>query len=307
MKGTYQLLKGLGAFCCSLSEKNAVKAGNTLGKIFWALIPKRRKVLAVKNILRAGITKDEKEAERIAKASSVRFGPLGVSMFRFPLLTKENISQYVTIKGKEKLDAIKESGKGCILAATHCGNWEVEGAALALYGYPLLSVAMEQKNKEFDRFLCEYRSMPGQVVEYKSGVRDMLRRLKQGYFVGLLCDQDPGDTGILSDFLGEKTLTATGPAHFSLLCGLPVMTALIHQTGPFTYEIIIDDPISADEGLKKKEAIQNITDKINQRLEAWIRLYPEEWFWLHNRWKWTDRLHPELKEAKEGAHAAAKD
>ncbi len=307
MKGTYQLLKGLGAFCCSLSEKNAVKAGNTLGKIFWALIPKRRKVLAVKNILRAGITKDEKEAERIAKASSVRFGPLGVSMFRFPLLTKENISRYVTIKGKEKLDAIKESGKGCILAATHCGNWEVEGAALALYGYPLLSVAMEQKNKEFDRFLCEYRSMPGQVVEYKSGVRDMLRRLKQGYFVGLLCDQDPGDTGILSDFLGEKTLTATGPAHFSLLCGLPVMTALIHQTGPFTYEIIIDDPISADEGLKKKEAIQNITDKINQRLEAWIRLYPEEWFWLHNRWKWTDRLHPELKEAKEGTHATAKD
>lgn len=82
------------------------------------------------------------------------------------------------------------------------------------------------------------------------------------------------------------------------------MTALIHQTGPFTYEIFIDDPITADEGLKKKEAIQNITDKINKRLEAWIRAYPEEWFWLHNRWKWTDRLHPELKGRD---HAAAKD
>ena len=104
---------------------------------------------------------------------------------------------------------IKAEGKGCILAATHCGNWEMEGAALALYGYPLLSVAMKQNNEEFDRFLCEYRSMPGQTVEYKTGVRDMLRRLKEGYFVGLLCDQDPGDTGILSDFFGEKTLTAT--------------------------------------------------------------------------------------------------
>ena len=304
MKGTYTLLKGLGAFCCGLSEKNAVKFGNGLGKFFWLLVPKRRKTLAVKNILRTGITSDAKEAERIAKASSVRFGHLGVSMFRFPLLTKENIKDHVTIHGKEKLDAIKESGKGCILAATHCGNWEVEGAALALYGYPLLSVAMKQKNKEFDQFLCEYRSMPGQVVEYKSGIRDMLRRLKQGYFVGLLCDQDPGETGILSDFLGQKTLTATGPAHFSLLCDLPVMTALIHQTGPFTYEIFIDDPITADEGLKKKEAIQNITDKINKRLEAWIRAYPEEWFWLHNRWKWTDRLHPELKGRD---HAAAKN
>ena len=113
--------------------------------------------------------------------------------------------------------------------------------------------------------------------------------------MGLLCDQDPGDTGILSDFFGEKTLTATGPAHFSMLCKLPVMTALIHQTGPFRFEIIIGDPITPDEGLSKKEAIQNITDKINERLEAWIREYPEEWFWLHNRWKWTDRLHPELK------------
>ena len=301
MKGTYQLLKGLGSFCCSLSEKNAIKAGEALGKFFWLLIPKRRKKLAVENILRAGITGDTEEALRIAKASSVRFGHLGVSMFRFPLLTKENIESHVTIKGKEKLDAIKAEGKGCILAATHCGNWEVEGASLALYGYPLLSVAMKQKNKEFDRFLCEYRSMPGQVVEYNTGVRDMLRRLKQGYFVGLLCDQDPGETGIPSDFLGQKTLTATGPAHFSLLCGLPVMTALIHQTGPFSYEIIIDDPITADEGLKKKEAIQNITDKINQRLEAWIRAYPEEWFWLHNRWKWSDRLHPEWKEEHDAA------
>lgn len=79
------------------------------------------------------------------------------------------------------------------------------------------------------------------------------------------------------------------------------MTAFIHETSPWHYEIIIDDPITADEGLKKKEAIQNITDKINKRLEAWIYKYPEEWFWLHNRWKWTDRYYPELKGAKNGA------
>ena len=55
------------------------------------------------------------------------------------------------------------------------------------------------------------------------------------------------------------------------------------------------DPIEPDEGLNKKEAIRNVTYKINQRLENWIRQYPEEWFWLHNRWKWTDRFHPEWK------------
>lgn len=298
MKGTYTLLKGLGWITVHLSPDGAASMGQWLGNLFWALVPPKRKKLAVANILRAGITKDRKEAERIAKASSVRFGPLAVSMFRFPLLKPSNIQDYVEIEGKEKLDKILASGKGCILAATHCGNWEIEGAALALYGYPLLSVAMKQKNKEFDRFLCEYRSMPGQTVEYKTGVRDMLRRLKEGYFVGLLCDQDPGDTGILSEFLGQKTLTPTGPAHFSLLCNLPVMTALIHEDKRGHYRIIIDEPIEAPEELKKKEAIQYITDEINQRLEKWIRKYPEEWFWLHNRWKWTDRLYPEAKEKK---------
>lgn len=295
MKGTYTVLKLLSRYCCGLSPAGAERMGRWLGKFFWLCVPGKRKRLAAENILRAGITKDRAEAMRIAKESAMRFGPLAVSMCRFPLLTKENIEEHVTIIGKEKLDAVLASGKGCILAATHCGNWEMEGAALALYGYPLLSVAMKQKNAEFDRFITEYRSMPGQTVEYKTGVRDMLRRLKTGYFVGLLCDQDPGEAGILSPFLGQRTLTPTGPAHFSLLCKLPVMVVLIHETSFETYTITVEDPVTADEGLDKKEAIQQITDRINARLEAWIRTYPEEWFWLHNRWKWTDRLHPEEK------------
>ena len=126
----------------------------------------------------------------------------------------------------------------------------------------------------------------------------MLRRLKEGYFVGLLCDQDPGNTGILSELFGQKTLTPTGPAHFSVMTGLPVVTLFIHQTDTFKYEIIVGDPILADSGLKKKEAVQKITDTLNKKLETWISTYPEEWFWMHNRWKWTDRLHPELKEIK---------
>ena len=293
MKGTYWILKRLSRHICGLSSADAEVWGRRLGRLVWACVPPKRKRLAVSNILRAGVAETEGEALRIARESAMRFGPMAVSMFRFPLLSHENISDFVTITGIEKLEALKAEGKGCILAATHCGNWELEGAAIALHGFPLLSVAMKQKNEEFDRFITEYRSMPGQVIEYKTGVRDMLRRLKEGYFVGLLCDQDPGEAGILSPFLGQKTLTATGPAHFACLTGLPVMTALIHKTGAETYEIIVEDPIEATPGVSKKEAIAEITDRINARLEAWIRRYPDEWFWLHNRWKSTDRLHPE--------------
>ncbi len=297
MKGTYTLLKGLSRLCCALSPTMAAAVGRGLGRFFWFCVPPRRKKLSLDNILRAGITKDRAEAEQISKEAAVRFGPRGVSMFRFPLLNKDNIKQKVTIVGKERLDAALKEGRGAVLAATHCGNWEMAGAALALYGYPMLSVAMKQKNEEFDRFISEYRAMPGQTVEYKTGVRDMLRALKKGYFIGLLCDQDPGETGILSPFMGQETLTPTGPAHFSVMCHLPVLTILIHQTGIESYTIYVGDPITADEGLTKKEQIQQITDRVNARLEAWIRKYPEEWFWMHNRWKWTDKLHPEEKQS----------
>lgn len=296
MNGTYQLLKSLSRVCCLLSDTGAAKVGNFLGKFFWTLVPGKRKKLAVQNILRSNITKDVKKAEEISKAAGVRFGALGVSMFRFPLLNKENISKYVSIRGKEKLDEALAAGKGCIIAANHCGNWELEGAALALYGYPLLAVGMKQSNDGFDRFIREYRSIPGQTVEYKTGVRDMLRRLKEGYFIGLLYDQDPGETGLISPFLGQKTLTATGPAHFSMMTGCPIFIIFMHQLTDYTYEIIVEDAVYADKSLGKKEAIQKVTDEINKKLGDWIKLHPEDWFWLHNRWKWTDRLYPELKE-----------
>lgn len=130
---------------------------------------------------------------------------------------------------------------------------------------------MKQSNEGFDKFIREYRSIPGQTVEYKTGVRDMLRRLKEGYFVGLLCDQDPGDTGLISPFLGRKTLTPTGPAHFALMTGRPVLMAFMHQLTDYTYEIIVEDPIYADKNLGKKESVRQITDDINKRLGDWIK------------------------------------
>ncbi len=298
MNATYALLKILSRLACSLSERGACRMGKILGRIFWFFVPARRKKMSVNNILRAGITKDKREAKEISEKADLRFGPLGVSVLRFPLLTEKNISKYVTIRNREKLDALAKEHKGCIIAASHCGNWEMMGAGLALHGYPLLSVGMKQSNEGFDKFICEYRSMTKQKVEYKTGVRDMLRHLKKGYFVGLLYDQDPGNTGIISDLFGQGTLTPTGPAHFSIMTGLPVMVLFIHQTGAFTYEIIVEDSILPEEKANKKEEVQRITDLLNKKLETWIRKYPEEWFWMHNRWKWTDRLYGGSKETQ---------
>ena len=100
MSLTYNFMKLLGRVSCSLSEKNAQRMGNYLGVFFWMLVPPKRKKLAINNIIRCGITDNEKEASRISKAAAVRFGDIGVSMFRFPLLNQDNIKKYVTIERK---------------------------------------------------------------------------------------------------------------------------------------------------------------------------------------------------------------
>lgn len=294
----YYFLRILSFIFCRVSPKAARKGGHILGQILWYLVPQKRKKLSIENIYRANITKDAKIAEKISKEAAVRLGDIGVSMFRFPLLNKENIEKYVTITGKEKLDKIKAMNQGCILAANHCGNWEIEGAALSLFGYSILAVGMEQSNKGFDKFLRKYRSMVGQKVEYKTGVRNIYKRLREGYFVGLLCDQDPGATGILSPLFGEETLTPTGPAHLAIMTDLPVIPVFIHMKENGLYEIVVEDPLYVRQGKSKKEKVQLLTDEINECLEKWIRTYPEEWFWLHNRWKHTDRLYGQKEGTK---------
>ena len=300
MKGNYWLLKHMSRFCCGLSAGGAERAGRFMGNLFWFAVPPKRKKLAVNNLIRTGITDDRKEALRIARASSCRFGDIALQMLRFPMLNADQIHKNVVIEGQEYLDQLKQEGRGCIFAANHCGNWEMEGAAMALSGYPILAVGTRQSNREFDRFIREYRTMVGQTVEYKTGVRDIYRRLKQGYFIGLLCDQDPGRAGILADLFGISTLTPTGPAHLSLLCDVPIMTIFIRRTGIANYHIVIGKPVWTDRGKNKKAAVLEMTQLINRKLEAWIRKYPEDWFWLHNRWKWTDRLYSAAKTAERG-------
>ena len=145
---------------------------------------------------------DEREAERIAKASTVRFGPMLFEVLRFPLI-KRRIADYVRIEGLEKLQQCLSDGKGAVIAAAHSGNWELMGGAFAMAGIPLVGVAMKQKSSGSDRFINEYRSLIGMHITYKTGVREMFDMLKKGWAIGLIMDQDTNrHDGILLDFFG---------------------------------------------------------------------------------------------------------
>lgn len=280
----YYLEKCLSFFCCLLPERVCEAVGRALGSLTWPLVPAKRRKMATDNVVQClGVS--EKEAERIAKASWVRFGPMAFEVLRFPRF-KGRLNERVELEGLDEVKKLLALGRGVVFATSHCGNWELLGGALAEAGVPLVAVGMKQKESGSDRFITENRSLVGMHVTYKNDVREMFRMLKEGWAIGLLMDQDvSARDGIVIDWFGRPTNFAQGPATLARHQGLPIIPIYITRLPDGRHRGIIHAPIPVSRTKDKKADILEATRAVGRVLEEHIRRHPEEWFWLHDRWK----------------------
>ena len=281
---SYWIARIASSLACLLPACLAEALGRALGAFAWIFVPKRRKVLAKGNIMRC-LHVEEAEAERIAKASAVRFGPMLMEVLRFSVL-KRNMKDSVTITGGEYLEKAVESGRGGIIATAHSGNWELMGGALSQAGFPIVGVAMKQKSEGSDKFINEQRTGIGMHITYKTNVREMYDMLAKGWFIGLIMDQDTNKhDGIILDFFDQPTNCVPGAASMARFKNVPIFPGFMHRKEDGTHELIIMPPIEMEKTKDKREDIRRVTQKIIKLQEEHIRKYPEEWFWLHDRWK----------------------
>ena len=280
----YYLEKCLSFFCCLLPERVCETVGRALGSLTWPLVPAKRRKMATDNVVQClGVS--EQEAERIAKASWVRFGPMAFEVLRFPRF-KGRLNERVELEGLDEVKKLLALGRGVVFATSHCGNWELLGGALAEAGVPLVAVGMKQKESGSDRFITENRSLVGMHVTYKNDVREMFRMLKEGWAIGLLMDQDvSARDGIVIDWFGRPTNFAQGPATLARHQGLPIIPIYITRLPDGRHRGIIHAPIPVSRTKDKKADILEATRAVGRVLEEHIRRHPEEWFWLHDRWK----------------------
>ena len=282
----YYIMKFFSWLACLFSMESCNSFGRVLGKLTWAVLPKKRKFMAYENIVRC-LGVDVGEAERIAKASWVQFGPMLMEVLRYPELIKDDyIKKYVTIDGLEYLQEAIDKKQGAVIATSHSDSWELMGAALAQYGVPLVGVARKQKDSAMDRFINEYRTLVGMHITYTSGVREMFKMIKEGWMIGLITDQDPSlRDGIILKFFNRKTNCFVGPATIARSQKAPIFHGQIVHRPDGGHHITIYPPIYVDQTKDKKADIEKATQQVMNLLESHIREYPEDWFWLHDRWK----------------------
>lgn len=281
---TYRFVRLICLMLNVLPRRLRYAIGAFIGETGWILLPRRRRDMAIRNIMH-GLSVSRDEAWQIARDSSTRFGRMFIEVFFASKLNAENIHEYIRFSGKEHLDDALAHGKGVILATAHTGNWELMGAALAIHGYPIVGIAQKQHSSGMDKFINEQRTAPGMEVVYKSEVRDMVRLMAKGKIVGLLMDQDARDGGIFVDFLGRPSSTPPGPAAIARLCNAPIVPAFITEEQPGHHAICFHPAVWIEKTADRNTDLRQVTQQLSDIIEQHIRTYPHEWFWLHNRWK----------------------
>ncbi|MBR4152946.1 MAG: lysophospholipid acyltransferase family protein [Selenomonadaceae bacterium] len=270
---------------CLLPLKFCLTLGRGLASLIWLLMPAKRKKIATENIKHC-LNVSEEESARIAKESSVQFGSIFMEVLSFPKL-KETMANHVKVIGLEHLTLYKNSSeRGAVIMTCHSDNWELMGGAFAQNGIPLVGVAKKQKSEGADKFINEFRTLIGMHITYRSGVREMYKMLDEGHFIGLIMDQDVGrNDGVVVKFFNRATNFVTGAASMSRFRNIPIFPAFMHKNSDGTHTLEIFPPLQVEKTSDKHADIKSMTQRLATLIEEHIKKYPEEWFWLHDRWK----------------------
>ena len=277
----YGAVRGFGVVARVLPLNAALALGAGLGWAAFNIARIRRDVVMAN--LRQGIGGDDKALEAIGTRCYENLGRGLVEYLRFPLLTKEFVLETVKAVGRESLDSALTRGRGVMAVTGHFGDWELMGAAFSLMGYPVHLLVGEQHNQRVDDTMNAYRQVAGVgIIPMGVAMRRVLQTLRKNEIVALLSDQDAHEEGVFVDFLGKPASTPKGPAAFALKTGAAMLPAFIVREGKTgKHTVYFESAIYPNE----TSTIYSLTKDYTDKLESYIKQYPDHWFWPHRRWK----------------------
>jgi len=233
----------------------------------------------------------ELDAARREQLARRVFEHLGAGVAELAVVHKERpISDWVEVDGESRrvLDELLARGRGVVFVTGHLGNWELMARGLAALGYPINTIGQRSYDPRFTRMIARFREQ-GRVRTLWRGEPELMDKmaavLRRGEIMGLLIDQDTDVPGVFVDFFGRPAWTPIAPALLARKTGAPLVVGANHRlAGDAGYRVRIAE-IALSAAPDRQRALAADTQAISHWLEARIREHPEQWVWLHRRWK----------------------
>lgn len=280
------LARGIAFRIEAMPRRKALLWGSRLGLLAYraAKTPRRN---AERNLrLAYGEALSPAERDALVRRTFAHWGKMTLDFLKSASYTPEEMEALIAerIGWDEYGMPALQAGKGLILVTAHLGNFEIFARYVAARKIPLTVVARDPDDPVFGAYVQRLRTSAGyQVVHKGVSARPLLAALREGEVIGILPDQNSGD--LFVPFFDVPAGTPTGPAQLALRTGAPVIPAFCILRPDDTYRILVRPPIPLPAGEDRATQIQQIMQAINQEIEAAVREYPEQWLWLHNRWK----------------------
>jgi KDO2-lipid IV(A) lauroyltransferase len=270
----------------SLPLSSAQRLGARLGEIAYRLFASRRRV-ALENLARAFPEADATERERIALGAFRNYGITFLELLWAPNLTADGFERLIDAPDRALIRELHARGKGLVILTGHFGNWELVGLCLTfLSGLEISVIVQPQSNELADRLITEHRSRFGnKLIPRGVSIREILTTLDRGGIVALAADQSGPKEGVFVEFFGREVSTPQGPAAFALRTGAPILMAFMLRQSDGTYRMELS-PVPMDDLHGGGEAnVTELTRRHTAVLERAIRAHPDQWLWMHRRWK----------------------
>jgi Kdo2-lipid IVA lauroyltransferase/acyltransferase len=270
--------------------------GIFLGQLVYYLHGRLRRV-GFRNLQMAFPQMSERQRRRIIHGVFTTLGRQLADFCQFPSYTRANISSLAIYEGYEAYDAANARGKGVLFLTAHLGGWEIGSFAHSLFGNPLNVVVRALDNPYLDEMVDRYRTLHGnRTFEKQDFARGLLAAMKKGETVGLLMDQNmTPPQGVFVPFFGIPACTASGLARVALHTDAAVIPAFtIWDSVLRRYRVRFDPALTLIRtGDAERDVIEN-TALFTKVIEDYVRQYPDQWLWVHKRWKTRPEGQPPL-------------
>jgi KDO2-lipid IV(A) lauroyltransferase len=237
------------------------------------------------------------ERKRIVRGVFVSLGRQLAEFCQFPRYTRDNVSQVAVYEGFENFDAAQRRGKGVLFLTAHLGGWEVGSFVHSIHGHRLRIVVRALDNPYLDRMVERYRTLHGNsTFEKQDFARGLISAMRAGETVGLLIDQNmTPPAGVFVDFFGVPACTASGIARVALRMDASVVPAFtIWDDVRRKYRITFAPRLALPKTGDDERDVVNATQLFTSVIEQYVRKSPDQWLWVHRRWKTRPEGEPPL-------------